>query len=237
MQFIRTLWGDEGRYDKILNDIDFIKEHPYKIDATCLTYGVANHKLLLDQGINSILIHEGPYKFPKNKIWAHKLYTWVEASRLYGKFLYLDWDILPLAPLPEDFDQSLECKRLQISLRRYVHVRCHWRDRKKRESRLLPCAAWIYFGDKNIPNELFELWKEMARPRREERVLAKYTEHNDSLDMNYYWENYEPHGETTYFYLENKTAFRKGKVRNKSLFKHYGFNKAPRKPLNNEENS
>jgi hypothetical protein len=224
MQFVRTLWGDSGRWAKVLNDIKFIKNHKFKTDYTCFTYGIENHESLLEQEIESILIHDEPTKFPRSQLWGHKIYSWLKASEIYDRFIYLDFDVVPTRELPEDFDESLEDKKLQVSLRRYVKVRCRWRANKY-ASRQIPCASWIYFGDNNIPKDLWELWHKMNNDKREERVIAKYTEHNGELDKDYYWKNFEPHGETNYCNLERETSFRKRDKKGDSLFKHVAHHK------------
>lgn len=221
MQFVRTLFGSSGRWDKVKNDIKFITNHPYRVDYIVFTYGVDNHNMLLGEGVKSILIHNEPAMFDSTQLWAHKIYCWLKASELYDKFVYLDFDVTPVRPLPDNFDASLANKKLQVSLRKYVNVRCEWRNPRDYVSKLLPCASWIYFGDKNIPKELWELWIQMGKIRREERVLAKYTEVNGVFDINYFWENFEPHGDTDYFHLKRETIYKNRENRGGSLFKHF----------------
>jgi len=236
MQIIRTLWGEGILNNKVLGDIEFLQTRP-PIEFTCLTYGIKNHKYLKNIGINSILIHKEPDMFPIEKIWAHKIYAWKYAANNlnFDDFFYMDWDVnLRRRYRKRLLNRFLTCdhtkrKTLLISLRRYVNAKCKWRTTNKH---ILPCASWIYFGNKNIPNEIYDLWQQMGEIRKEERVLAKYTDQNNELDLEYYWENYEPQGKFNYFHLDRNCPCRKlkghEKPLRKSLFKHYAHHKFSR---------
>jgi len=239
MQIIRTLWGEGRLNNKVLGDIDHLQTLPH-IDFTCLTYGIQNHKLLQEKNIHSILIHKEPDMFPYEKIWAHKLYAWKYATNYFDDFFYMDWDVnLRRIHKKRLYNRFLlgkhkQHKQLLMSLRTYVNVKCRWRTEYKR---LLPCASFIYFGNKTIPNEIYDLWVQMGKIRKEERVLAKYTDHNNELDLEYYWENYEPQGKFNYFHLEKNSPFsekrKKEKSQATSLFKHYRkheFSRSRKKP-------
>ena len=90
MQFIRTLWGNDGRRLKVNNDIIFALKQKYLLDFLCLTYGEDNHKQLIDLGIKSELISKDNRIFIKEQEFGHKIYTWWEASKQYNNFCFLD---------------------------------------------------------------------------------------------------------------------------------------------------
>ena len=129
--------------------------------------------------------------------------------------------------LPKDLQYHFDHKKpglsAQKSLRKYISRKCQWRETHQG---IIPCASFIYFGDAKIPHEIYDMWVERGETGKEEKILAKYTEHNGQVDLNHYWEHYEPQGDFNYFHLDKRTAFRKKRRLEGSLttstFIHYG---------------
>lgn len=215
MNFVRCLWGTEGRRLKVQNDIKAVLKSKYPFDFTCMTYGKDNHKMLLDKGIKSILICDEPLMFPDEQLWGHKLYAWLKASELSDdRFCYIDWDVFQMRPLPDNFESMFDGKRFMVSLRIYFRRKIMWRKEHQRKA---PCASWLYFGDRNVAKELYALWIEMGKPRKEEAVLAMYTDINKKLDLSYYLANIEPKG---LFCLKNHSPFVNGEIDKDCLYMH-----------------
>jgi hypothetical protein len=103
------------------------------------------------------------------------------------------------------------------SLRFYFNKKINWR---KEHPRKCPCASFIYFGNADVSRDIFNLWIEMKQPRKEEAVLAKYTDINDELDMEYYKKYHEP---KDLFILKNHSPYKD--INRDTIFKHKTGNK------------
>lgn len=215
MQFIRSLWGSKDRWVKVKKDVTWLLKRPFQVPFECWTYGKDNHKFLLDLGVNSKLIWDEPYMFSDKQFWGHKMYVWKEASKVYDKYIYLDWDVtLASYDLPEMFDGMFR-KRFGASLRQYYNIKCPWR---KEHARKCPCASFLWFNDNKVAKEIWQLWVKMGKPRKEERVLAKYTEGKNGLDLKQYWKNHEIF---SIFHLDHETTYKQESGRGMSMFKHF----------------
>lgn len=210
IHFVRCLFGHEGRRIKVNNDIRFCLSRKNQIPFHCFTYGEDNHKQLIDLGVDSILVCKESLMFPDAK-WTHKLWTWVLAAEKYGKFVYLDWDVELTAPLPRDYAPKAFAKPLQATLRQYFNRKCLWRKLHQRKT---PCASYVQFGDPTVAKKIWDLWIKMGKPRKEEAVLARYTEGKNGLNLDDYYKDFEPE----YFSLRHESVF---KNKPKPLFVHW----------------
>ena len=214
-QVIRCLFGTSDRRVKVGDDIQRLKKVKYPLDSICYTYGKDNHQYLIDNNIKSVLLCDEDMMFADDQYWAHKLYVWQVASKTYDKFFYIDWDVLLMRPLPNTIGHLLKGKKFLASLRCYVNQKVTWRNDHKRK---VPCASFMYFT-KNIADELYNLWIDMGKPRKEELVLAKYTELDGKLDLDYYYNMYEP---KDLFILKNHTPFKDVKgVNLDTYYRHF----------------
>ena len=218
--FIQTLWSKPNRIDKVLKDVDRSLSHKYQVPFTCLTYGDKLHGMLLDKGINSVCICPEDRMFPPEEEFAHKLFTWVKASEMYDKWFFKDWDVLLTKPLPLDFEDYYKDKIFQGNLRQYVRVQNDWRKEHRRK---LICASWLYFGNPNVPKEIYSIWEnELKRNHREERAVSYWCDMrcpNKIFSLDYYRRNFEPRD----FCLKNSSVF-KDRERN-TLWQHYTGNR------------
>lgn len=222
MNFCRVLWGTDKRRIKVNKDISFAINAPYNFKWITYVYGYSNYHQLKLEGLECKLIGEQPRMFPEKSEFGHKLYAWTKMAEDFDKFIFLDWDVVLTRPLPENFDESLKDKKLQISCRQYFNPKCRWR---KKHSRKTSCASWFYCGDRTIPNQWYQIWEDMKRPWREEICISKWTEKDGVFDLDYYWENFEPHGDLDYFHLKNETVYKERENKGNSLFKHFAKHK------------
>jgi len=218
MNFIKCLFGNTGRRLSVNEGIKLTMNAPYPHEFKCFTYGTENHKQLIDLGINSILVCDEPYMFPENQLWAHKIYAWLRGN-CYRNFIYSDWDVIQTKPLPNKFDELLSKHTFLASLRQYHKPKCTWRSDHQRKT---PCASFLYFGNQKVVQDIWELWEKMGKPRKEEAVLAKYTDINNELDLDYYYNVFDSHN---FFYLKNESIFKENV---EPLFRHYNRQEIPK---------
>jgi hypothetical protein len=110
----------------------------------------------------------------KHEQYGHKFLAFSLASAEFDEFVSLDWDVVPVAPVPDDFWDVLGKKQpIQAALLKYGVSRACWRPRR-RGRMFLPSAAFVYIRDRRIASGLVELWREMGMPSKEETVMAAY---------------------------------------------------------------
>jgi len=218
MKFIKTIWGTSGRRLNCNQAIELVLKAPFPYPFTCYTYGKENHKQLVDLGIDSILLCDEDRMFPETSEFGHKVYVWKEAAKTCDKFIFSDFDVLLTRPLHKYFSREFDTYEFAASLRQYVNPKATWR---KEHVRKIPCAAWIFMR-KNVANELWRIWDEdLKRCWREEKALAKFTEVNGELDLEYYKEYFDSY---PWFNLKNESLFKN----EDPLFKHYNRQEIPR---------
>jgi len=226
--FVRALWGIHDNTQrhfkhrgKINNDIKLVAYNKYMPPYTTFVFGEDNHKQLLDSGFqNCILADKRPIVWDMNKEqFRHKLEVLKLGSQLFDEMVYTDIDTMPVKPIPDNFWNVLAQKKsIQAILRMYHRKKCFWRHKDPRK---VPCAAFIYIGDKAIPEELIATWEKMGRPWSEEVALMKYIDDISGgwKDEKYYWDNFEP----VFFNLLCNTAYgHKEMVKAKDVcFEHF----------------
>jgi len=177
--FVRVLWGvyQDDRWHRhriwLDNQLRYLKLNSFDRPFTALVFGEENFKQLVDMGFNCRLVDKRPVVWDMEKEqFRHKLEALKIGMQLFDEMVFLDWDTQPIQPLPDNFWQRFyEKDDIQISLRWYFRRRITWRTE---DARKVPCAAFIYMRNKNIPGELIKIWEELGRPWTEEQVLMKY---------------------------------------------------------------
>lgn len=208
--FVRGLWGNYqdcktaiskveyymklSRY-KIDNDIKLVTSNPYEKDLNLFVYvfGEDNYKLLEDKGFKCKLLDKKPNIFEmKEHWWIHKLEILKAASEDFDEFCFMDWDCIPFKPIPKDYWEIMSKRYpIQIPLRGYKRRMLPWR---KDDQRTVCCAGFIYIRNKNIPNELMDVWKKMNANVTEEVILSKYIDDimGEWIGIKKYWDIIEP---------------------------------------------
>jgi len=204
--FIRALWGvyDHAgkshfwaRRTKIDNDIELVLHNKYMPNFKTYVFGKDNYKFLVDKGYNCQLLDDNPVVWDiDTQQFRHKFEAFKFAAEEFDKFVFLDWDMMMIKPLPSDFWDVLAQKAtLQAVMRIYHKRKAFWRGAG---ARTVPCGSFIYVGDKTIPIKLIEIWEQLNKPWGEEVVMGKYTEDimggftGSPEDMEKYWNMFEP---------------------------------------------
>jgi hypothetical protein len=225
--FVRVLWGiydHQGRRfykrrTKMDNDIKLLLKNQYSKPFMTYVFGEDNFKFLKDKGFNCKLVDKKPIVWNMDKEqFRHKLEAFRLGMQDYDEIVFLDWDCHPVAPLPRNFWKVLGQKDpFQAPLRMYHRRKATWR---RGDQRKIPCASFVYFRDKQIPQDLVDLWEKLNRPWSEEIVMARYF---DGLmdgwkGLDEYWDRFEP----DFFYLDEGRVFTPEQLKSKNrCFRHF----------------
>jgi len=222
--FVRCLWGTTGvklfrrRKKVVFGDIEFIKYNKFENPFLIYVFGEDNLKILNDAGYtNCKLLSKEPslWNCKKDNIqqYGHKLKVLQEAAKDFDEFIFLDWDSLPIKPLPVDFWDVMSKKQpLQAHLRRYGNkdkwIKSRgaiWRDKNVN---LRPCASFVYIRGQEIANKIYELW-EKDKSWADEKTLAKITDDITGgwQGVNKYWDMFEPYSFTLFRDAGNCIAY------------------------------
>lgn len=245
--FVRGIWGDittNGLRDgKIRKDIDAIKANQYNEDFVVYVFGTETYEMLTAEGFDCRLIDESPVRYDmKKQLYRHKLDIVDEAMEDFDEIVFLDWDCVPTAPLPDDFWDSMGKKApFQANLFQYRTKKCLWR---KEDLRKVCNGGFLYLRDKQISeafinnyNELSE-WVDKQRVAREaqgkklrfreealifddEPAITKWIDDDMGgwKGVDDYWDKYEP----DFCNVKKKSAYTKEKLDTKrECFLHWG---------------
>jgi hypothetical protein len=182
------------RRTKIVNDISATKLNKYAPPYKCYTFGEDNHKYLLDQGFESKLLDKRPIVWDMDKQqFRHKLEILKVASQEHDKFVFSDWDMMWIKPIPNDFWEVLAKKETyQAIMGRYKRRKVF--DRKHNQHDI-PSGSFVYIGDKSVPDKFIQIWKDLGEIWSEEVVFNKYAEQqmkDKTFSLDEYWNRFEP---------------------------------------------
>jgi len=226
--FIRALWGvydHQGksrfwtRREKVDNDIELVLNSKYSPPFMTYVFGKDNYSYLVDKGVACKLIDDKPILWDMDtQQFRHKLEVFKAGMEDLDEIIFLDWDCIPIKPVPDYLWETLGKKApIQAILRQYFKRKANWR---KIDMRKVPCASFVYIRDKKIPLELIRIWEELGRPWSEETVMAKYI---DDLmggwkGLDQYWDLYEP----TFFVLPYAHVYSEEQRKTKDVvFNHF----------------
>ena len=202
--FIRALWGvydDSHRIKRRRfqtdSDISKLLKSNHNDPFISYTFGKENHAFLTKCGINSILIHDEPFKWDLVKYqYRHKLeilrYAMEEDG--YDEIVHMDWDCFPTKKLPENFWDVLGEKEIvQANLQKYRASKCYWRKGKDARH-YLPNGGFFYMRDKTLPARMIKIWEGMKKNKQSsEPTMAKLIDEVGGgwQGIEHYWENFE----------------------------------------------
>ena len=154
--------------------MEFIKRNVYGPDFTVYVFGKDNYKQVIDLGFNAKLVDERSIIWPiATAQFRHKFEVFKAASQDFDEFVFLDWDMAFVKPMPSDFwDVLAKGNEFQAVLRQYHRRKAHWR---KEELRKIPCGSFNYVRGKEVPIKLIETW-EKHNTWSEEINFARYTD-------------------------------------------------------------
>lgn len=227
--FVRTLWGihdHQGRRfykrrSKIDNDIILQKQSKFAPPCKIFVFGEDNYKALIDDGFDCELADKKPIVWDMDKQqFRHKIEAFKLGMELFDEMVFLDWDMYSLKPLPDHFWDVLQKKdALQAIIRMYHRRKAYWRRGDKRK---VPCASFVYIREKQIAQDLIEMWESMNKPWSEETVLGRYMDQKTGgwQGIEKYWETYEP----DFFVLREGRVFERELLNTKEkIFDHKNF--------------
>jgi len=219
--FIRTLWGINDKNDpfykdndpthkimlkicqKFLIDLELPRHNIYHPPFLTYVFGRYSYEKLIAMGYDCRLVDERPLVWENkrchyiNEHYRHKLEAFLLATSEFDEFVFLDWDVVPISPIPDNFWDILKEKQsIQSPLNKYhkfIHRYAEWRQNEK-DRHYIPSAAFVYVGDKQIPINLIQLWDEMNRPPLEEIVIAKYIDqkYDKWIGPEQYFKEFQP---------------------------------------------
>lgn len=201
--FVRALWGiheHEGRRfylrrTKQDNDIRLMLKNPWIPEFKVYVFGEDNYKMCQELGFDSVLLDKKPIIWDMDtQQFRHKLEVFYRAMEDFDEIVFLDWDNIPIKPIPENFWDVLSKKDpIQANLCQYRRRKAVWRGQV--DSRKLPNAAFVYIREKDIAKDMLQVWEDLKRPWSEELVIGKYIDNINGgwKGLDYYWEHYEPH--------------------------------------------
>lgn len=206
--FVRALWGIHKGLEKyyvnrtkIDDEIELLKHCKYNEPFIAYVFGRDNYNHLEKQAkdipmMKIKLVSEEPVLWDMEKQqFRHKLEVLRLAMLEFDEIVFLDWDTIPIKPLPEDFWDVLAKKdSIQATMVSY-HVRGpsapNWRevDRDKTCS-----ASWLYIRDKTIPDKIIKIWEDIGGEWSEERSITKYTDEISGgwQGRQYFYDRFEP---------------------------------------------
>lgn len=233
--FIRALWGiydNERRFylrrAKMDNDIKLLQKNKYNQSWRTYVFGQDNFKFLEDLGIQDLcLVDKKPYVWDmETQQFRHKLEVFRLGAQDFDEFVFLDWDVYPEKPLPNNFWDVLgEKQPIQAIIRGYKKIKAEWR---KEDRRKIPCASFVYFREKHIPDEIIKTWENMGSGMSEEIPMGKYLDDRSGgwKGIDYYWDNYEP----DFFVLDEGFVYSHEKLKTKNrCFGHLNYRQVAKK--------
>ena len=209
------------------DDIQLKMKNPFNDPFRVYVFGKENYEMCQEFGFDSVLLDERPIVWDMdNEQFRHKLEVLDKAMEDFDEIVFMDWDTLPVKPLPDNFwEKMYEKDPFQATLIMYRRRKAMWRG--KTDSRKLSSASFVYLRDKSITEGFIKQWEKMGRPWSEELAISRYI---DDLDggwkgMEYYWEHHEPH----WFALPRKYwCYTPDQYRNQKerVFHHFDANEA-----------
>ena len=178
--FIHGLWGIYStknhwwtRLSKCEKDINFHLLNPYRAKTTVYIFGEENYKRTSDLGLTCKLIDKKPIVWDMEKEqYRHKMEIWKAGLEDFDSVVFLDWDCIPLKPIPTDFwDVMNQGEPIKTPI--YMYHRKHV-NRPPNDNRKVSSASFVYIRGKEHADGMIKLWEESGRPWKEEVILSHY---------------------------------------------------------------
>ena len=237
--FIRGLWGVFDNTHRVLSrrfrldaEINTIVKCKFNQPFTTYVMGEENNKILVDTGLEKLghtitMLTKEPQMFD---LIAHQYRNKMEVIRYamevdgFDEVVYLDWDCVPLKPLPDNFwEEQAKKEPFQACLQRYKHPPCAWRRgcSDDESTHKVPNGGYLYFRDKTYPSKAIKVWEdEVGKPMNDELAWAKFTDNmfGGWKSDDFYFEKFE----TMFCYLSRMSPLSQERVHSKNLaFVHY----------------
>jgi hypothetical protein len=202
-------------------DIDIILENEHTEPFKTYVLGTENYDYLESKGLDCVLVDHRPVIWDLQKeFWRHKLLILEAAMDEFDELCYLDWDCVPIKPLPDNYWDTLNEKDdIQANLQFYRRKKCHWR---KTDWRKVSNGGFLYIRNKDIPGELIRTWEGMDEHHKfwDEVIISQYIDNRlgEWQGIDVYWDKFEPE----VCNLKKRSAFTDEQVLSKeACFMHY----------------
>ncbi len=200
IKFIRGLWGDfdELTPSPIYNEMVYV-------------WGEKNHQKLIDRGFDCKLVSKDDRVYKKeDEKFIHKLDCLKYGVDDFNEVIFLDWDVISVKPIDDKFFTHFNKSDFMLPTYSYPKeflklydffngnqgewVNTQINEMKKYgwdlgDSIVLPNAGFMYCSNKNIPEKLIEITREMNLKTLVEE-FATFCYVNCTLDE--YIRTYEP---------------------------------------------
>lgn len=209
--FIRGVWGvydknktlgrPYSRRTKIDNDIKLAKLNPYAPPCRVYVFGEDNFKMISDMGFDAVMADKRPICWDMVKEqYRHKIEIWKCGLQEFDEVVFLDWDCVPLAPIPNNFWDVLgKGNKIQATIFMYTLRRVFFRDN---DARKVSASTFVYMRGKEIAEDIIKVWEKIGRPWQEEVALSKYIDETNGgwKGIEDYKMKFEPPYHTLFFH-------------------------------------
>lgn len=200
IKFIRGLWGD---FNELTSSPTY--------NETVYVWGEDNHQKLKEKGFDCILISKDDRVYVnEDEKFRHKLDCLKYGVDDFGRVIFLDWDVKLVKPIDEKFYTYFNDSDFMLPTYSYpkefleLHnfftgyqgkwvntqisemIKCGW---ELNNNIVLPNAGFMYCSNKNIPQRLIDISREMKLKTLVEEFATFYYV-NCSLEE--YINKYEP---------------------------------------------
>jgi hypothetical protein len=143
--------------------------------------------------------------------YRHKIDIWRAGLEDFDEIVFLDWDCVPLAPIPDNFWEDMSLGRpIKSPLHMYKNKRAYTRIDHERK---VSAATFVYMRGKKMAQGVIEAWEYFNCPFFEELALSKYID-----DINGGWKGvddykikFEPGYQVLFAYDKDYLSSVKGK--------------------------
>ena len=232
--FIRGLWGvydpDKrlgrwySRRTKLDNDIRLAAINPYAPKCKVYIFGEDNFKILTDKGFDCVLIDKKPFVWDMEKEqYRHKIEIWRAGLQEFKEVVFLDWDCVPCAPIPNNFwDVISNGEKIRATIFMYKLKRVFFRNN---DARKVSASTLVYINGLETCDGIIRTWEEIGRPWQEEVALSK---HIDIINGGWkgsddYMKKFETPYHTLYYWYPSE--YINNVMLNNNIFYHLNCNK------------
>ena len=219
--FIHGLWGVYSqkshwwaRLPKCEQDIKLYHLNPYSPKTVVYIFGEENFKRMTDLGFDCRLVDKRPYVWDmETEQYRHKMEIWKAGAYDFDSVTFLDFDCIPLKPIPEDFWPVMnQGEPIKTSIYQYVKKRV---NRPPSDHRKVSSASLVYIRGKEHMDAMIKLWEETGKPWKEELTLSLYID-----NLNGGWKGIEGYRKYDVPFYQ-MSALYPDKDKNKLIFGHY----------------
>jgi len=199
--FIRAVFGDV-RSPSLKSETLRISRNLFNTPFVVYVMGKDNFEHLKGVGFNCVLIHPDPCMFDMKKyLWRNKIeaYRYAMEEDGYDEIVFLDWDCVPVKPLPRTFWQEMGKKEcIQGNLYKLKQRMSAWRRSRRAVSYSIN-TGFLYIRNKFIPSQIIKVWNSFPDQEfwryNDERPTAYFIDKMTGgwIGEDKWWDRFEPY--------------------------------------------